>query len=170
MKTETEANFSRSMPLWKIRISFLLKKEIKTRNLFLFMHQKKGRESRVRIGVGRPLLRTRARWDPHKRKIMEKGGLITVRVGMERKENNIWSSNCQKRFHFLGKKSGNTHSDTDIRVCSDHGVDPDPHGSTRIRTDPLGSARIRSDPHGAARYRDIEERKSIVIIIHPCCR
>ena len=57
---------------------------------------------------------------------MEKGGLITVRVGMERKENNIWRSNCQKMFHFLGKKCGNTHSDTDIRVCSDHGVDPDP--------------------------------------------
>ena len=45
MKTETEANFSRSIALWKIRISFLLKKEIKTRNLFLFMHQRKAEKA-----------------------------------------------------------------------------------------------------------------------------
>ncbi len=36
----------------------------------------------------------------------------------------------------LKKIGGNTHSDTDLGVCSDHGVDPDPHRSTRIRTDP----------------------------------
>jgi hypothetical protein len=40
-----------------------------------------------------------------KEKIMEKGGLITVLVGMERKENNIWSSNCQKRFIFLERNA-----------------------------------------------------------------
>jgi hypothetical protein len=61
----------------------------------------------------------------------KEGFLITVRVGIKRK-NNMWSSNCS----VLGKKGGNTHSDTDLGVCSDHGVDPDPHRSTRTRTDP----------------------------------
>ncbi len=125
--------------------NFFSSKEGNKNPEFIFVYApKKGRESRVRIGVGRPLWRTRARWDPQKRKIMEKGGLITVRVGMERKENNIWSSNCQ-RFHFLGKKCGNTHSDTDIRVLLGPGCRS---GSARIRTDPHRSARIRTDPRG----------------------
>jgi hypothetical protein len=53
MKTETEANFSRSMPLWKIRISFLLKKEIKTRNLFSFVYTPKERQRKPGSDQGR---------------------------------------------------------------------------------------------------------------------
>jgi hypothetical protein len=81
----------------------------------------------------------------HKIKIRGKRGLITVRDGMERKENNILEPELSKKVQFLGKKYGNTHSDTDIRVCSDHSIDPDPHGSTPIRTDPRGSAREGAD-------------------------
>ncbi len=70
----------------------------------------------------------------------ERGFLSTIRVRIKR-WNNIWSSNCPVRK----RKRGNTLSDEDLRVFgSDRDVDPDPHGSTRIRMDPLGSARIHA--------------------------
>jgi hypothetical protein len=77
-------------------------------------------------------------------------------------------------------KGGNTHSETDLGVCSDYGGFPDPHRSTRACTDQefnFGYAvrerkakiifgcgfkkfartmvyiRIRTDPHGYARIR-----------------
>jgi hypothetical protein len=99
---------------------------------------------------------------------MEKGGLITVRVGMERKENNIWRSNCQKNVSFSWKEMREYSFRYDYKSLLGPGcrsgsarIYTDPHRSARIRTDPFGSARILSDPHGSMWYRDIEERNQL---------
>ena len=69
------------------------------------------------------------RWNPEK-EIRGKGSfLITVRVGINREI--IFGVQIVR----CGK-GGNTHSEPDLGVGSDHGVDPDPHRSTRTRTDP----------------------------------
>ena len=68
------------------------------------------------------------RWKPE-RKIKGKGR-FQLRYESESIWNNIWSSNCS-----IWGKGGNTHSETDLGVCSDYGGDPDPHRSTRTRTD-----------------------------------
>ncbi len=63
------------------------------------------------------------------RKIRGKGSfLITVRVGINRE---IIFGVRIVRFG----KGKNTHSETDLGVCSDYGGDPDPHRSARTRTD-----------------------------------
>ncbi len=70
-------------------------------------------------------------------------------------------------FDF-GKKGGNTHSETDLGVCSDYGGDPDPHRSTRTRTDqefnfgyaPLGAAqKEQNNGKGWFKYGAIRNRK-----------
>ncbi len=69
---------------------------------------------------------------------------MQVRHEPESKGNN----KLKPELFGLGKIGGYTHSDTDLGICSDHGVDPDPHRSTRIRTDPdlmCLCARIRTE-------------------------
>ncbi len=73
-----------------------------------------------------------------------KGGFfLQVRHESESKGNN----KLKPELFGLGKIGGYTHSDTDLGICSDHGVDPDPHRSTRIRTDPDLMLFMRKDSH-----------------------
>ena len=52
MKTETEANFSRSMPLWKIRISFLAKEGNKNPEFIFFCLYTKRKAEKAGFGSG----------------------------------------------------------------------------------------------------------------------
>ena len=69
------------------------------------------------------------RWNPGKENKGERE-FFQLRYESESIWNNIWSSNCS-----IWGKGGNTHSETDLGVCSDYGGDPDPHKSARTRTD-----------------------------------